>query len=148
MAAAHPDCAFRYNVKYFVYDNPNSRENVMRATLQRLLGKPFAKVRPPFLRNPATNHCLELDAYNAELRLAAEFQGEQHRVWPNCFHDTREQFEAQQQRDELKAKLCKQNGVTLILVLDHITRDEIDAFLQAELQRIGFLKTTSPVESK
>ena len=69
--------SFRSQSRYWVDRNPRSRENVMRAALQVLLGQPFVKVRPPFLLNLATKRRLELDAYNEKLRLAVEFDGEQ-----------------------------------------------------------------------
>ena len=53
--------------------NPKSRENVMRRSLEALLGLPCPKARPAFLRNPATNRCLELDAWCKALQVAAEF---------------------------------------------------------------------------
>lgn len=49
-----PWYAFRSVSHRWVEGNPHSRENTMRRILERLFGKPFPKVRPPFLRNPAT----------------------------------------------------------------------------------------------
>jgi hypothetical protein len=105
----------------------------MREALQIILRKPFLKVRPAFLTNPATNRPLELDAYNEKLKLAAEFQGVQHYEFPNPFHNTRAQFEAQQQRDTLKVRLCAEHGVRLLVVPHTVARDDIHAFLKLAL---------------
>ena len=45
---------------------------------------------------------LEIDCYIPELKIGFEYNGEQHYMFPNCFHKTQEEFEAQQQRDILK----------------------------------------------
>jgi len=68
---------FRSQSRRWVDGNRNSRENVMRRSLEELLGQPFVKIRPAFLLNPTTKRRLELDAYCEPLRLAVEFDGEQ-----------------------------------------------------------------------
>lgn len=68
---------FRSKSRFWVDHNPRSRENVMRAALEKLLGHPFPKVRPPIMLNVATRRRLELDAFNEAMRLAVEFHGEQ-----------------------------------------------------------------------
>lgn len=113
--------------------NPWSRENVMRDALERMFGKPFPTVRPRFLRNPASGWPLELDAYNADLKLAAEFNGIQHRVYPNPYHTNRRDFQAQQQRDQLKVELCELHGVKLVVVPDTVCRDDIEEYLKLQL---------------
>lgn len=111
----------------------------MRAALEELTGQSFKKVRPAFLRNPTTKRCLELDAYCEQLKLAAEFSGEQHRVWPNCCHSSREDFDKQQQRDKLKLELCQQHGVTLIVVPDSVIRADMKEYVRAQLISIKLL---------
>ena len=46
--------AFRSRSRFFVDQNPRSRENVMRDALKELLGETFVKIRPAFLLNPST----------------------------------------------------------------------------------------------
>jgi|SRR5579875_517213 len=79
-------------------------------------GHKFTKVRPEWLKNPKTGKNLELDGYNEELKLAIEYNGMQHYIWPNNFHKTYEQFLEQQERDKIKEKLCKLNNVHLIII--------------------------------
>lgn len=138
-----PWYAFRSVSHRWVDQNEQSRENVMRSCLQNILGKTFIKVRPDFLRNPKTRRCLELDAYCESLRLGVEFHGIQHYQFPNPFHSTRAQFEAQCQRDLLKVELCKRHNVTLITVPHHVCRQELDQYLRLELRAIGYAYTMS-----
>jgi hypothetical protein len=128
------DWVFRARSRQLVDKNPNSRENIMRRTLESLLGHPCPKQRPSFLRSPKTNRCLELDAYCAELRVACEFQGIQHNRYPNPVHTSRAQFLAQVDRDLMKAAMCKENGVCLLLVPHTVSRGSMTSFLTAQLQ--------------
>lgn len=104
-----------------------------RAALSRIFGKPFIKVRPAFLVNPETKRRLELDCYNEELRLGVEYNGIQHDVFPNPFHHTRDQFDAQQRRDRYKILQCQQAGVRLIVVPHTVPREQIEHFLRQQL---------------
>ena len=71
----------------------------------------FASCYPVFLDG------LQLDGYCPELSLAFEYQGEQHYDPDNYFHfGDRSSFEAQQERDARKLKLCRSQGVCLVLV--------------------------------
>ena len=76
----------------------------------------FPSTRPNFLKNPRTNRCLELDGYNEKLSLAFEYNGYQHYIFPNCFHTSKEQFEAQVWRDKFKTNLCKKHNIRLITI--------------------------------
>lgn len=87
----------------------------------------FPEVRPEFLRNPETNVRCELDCYCAELYLAIEFQGYQHRVWPNRFPNmTKEKFIAQCRRDIWKTRICREvEGIELLKVWDDTPYEDI-----------------------
>lgn len=126
--------SFRSNSRYWVDRNAKSRENVMRAALEELTGHTFIKSRPTFLLNPASKRRLELDAWCLELKLGAEFMGEQHRVFPNSCHSTRAEFNKQRARDQLKVDLCRQHGVRLIIVPDSVSRDQVRNFVKLQLQ--------------
>lgn len=91
-------------------------ETLCRAMLERMLGFPLPKVRPPFLRNPTTNRCLELDMYNAEHSLAFEFDGAQHTTFTPHYHTNEHHFQYRQLLDQLKTDLCKEHGVRLIRI--------------------------------
>lgn len=121
----------------------NSNEAEARAVLERLLGVPFPNVRPPWLLNEATKRRLECDCLNEELALCVEVSGRQHYEYPNAFHKSREEFEKQQFRDRLKAKLLAAHHVSLIVVPYKIKRKQIESYLRGELTRIGFLPSVS-----
>ena len=50
-------------------------------------GRPFIKVRPKFLEG------LELDVHCKHLKIAFEYDGEQHFKFPNWFHRSQEVFQ-------------------------------------------------------
>lgn len=116
-----------------------SGEEETRAALVRIFGKPFGKVRPPFLVNPETKRRLELDCFNDELRLGVEFSGSQHFVFPNPFHHTQAEFDAQQRRDRYKAQQCQQAGIQLIVVPYTVPRPMIESYLRQQLQNLNFV---------
>lgn len=107
-----------------------SGEEETRAALQRIFNKPFVKVRPSFLINPETKRKLELDCYNVELQLGVEYSGIQHFVYPNPFHRSQAEFDAQQRRDRSKVELCRQAGVRLVVVPYTVPRAQIEQYLR------------------
>jgi hypothetical protein len=84
--------------------------------MKELTGLQFYSTRPDFLKNIITGRNLELDCYNHDLRLAVEYNGIQHYRYPNKFHKSKEQFEKQLIRDDMKRLLCDRNGIYLITV--------------------------------
>ena len=114
-----------------------SGELETKAALERLFGVQFKKVRPSWLRNPATGRNLEIDCFNAVLRIGVEYNGIGHYAYPNPFHKTAEEFAAQLQRDELKKQLAEAIGITLLVVPFTVKRKGIEAFLKAELKSRG-----------
>ncbi|RIB07955.1 hypothetical protein C2G38_2045573 [Gigaspora rosea] len=70
--------------------------------------------RPDFLKSPELSAGLELDIYYPEHVLAIEVQGQQHEKYNKFFHRRDpKNFIKQQVRDQLKKKLCKENGINL-----------------------------------
>src|SRR5579875_51770 len=51
-------------------------ERLTCLSLESYYGRPFSKVR--LLRNPETGRLMEIDCYNSDLRIGAEYNGEQH----------------------------------------------------------------------
>ena len=91
-------------------------ELLCKRIIEEIYGVPFYCVRPNFLKNPETNRNLELDLYNDDLKIAVEYNGIGHYVYPNPFHRTKEDFLNQVRRDQFKIETCDQNGVYLISV--------------------------------
>lgn len=113
-----------------------------RRVLHNLFRKPFPSRRPDFLRNPVTGGSfnLELDCYNAELGLAVEYNGVQHYKYTPYFHRSKDHFMNQKYRDDMKRRICKENGIVLIEVPYTVKHGEIRSFLVNELRKHGYLK--------
>ena len=93
----------------------------------------FKTSRPNFMRNPMTGRNLELDLYNAELKLAIEYNGIQHYMFSKYFHRTESDFLKQKSRDKLKKRLCRKHGVKLIVVPYTIPFNNIKTFIIKEI---------------
>lgn len=106
------------------------------AALERIFpGYRFQTYRPEFLRNPETGHNMEIDCYNPELRIGAEYSGMQHYIYPNRFNKTEEEFINQVRRDQLKVVLCAQNDVGLAVVPYTVPVPEIQRYIENTLQQ-------------
>jgi hypothetical protein len=93
-------------------------ERLLCEALTEIYGVPFVTVRPDFMVNPETGRRIEFDCYNDDLKIAGEYNGPQHYVWPNYLErkQTYDQFIKQVRRDQLKVELSDKNGVYLITV--------------------------------
>jgi hypothetical protein len=89
-------------------------EHTTCAALEEIYNKPFKKGY--VFDNPLTGRKLELDCYNPELKIAAEYNGVQHYKYPNPFHESEEEFIKQVQKDDYKVRRCDQLGIYLIRV--------------------------------
>lgn len=105
-------CYVRSNTGYF----ESRPEQLCRKILESIYGVKFIKARPHFLKNPETNRNLELDVYNPDLKIALEYNGEFHYKWGNNAKMSYIEFKNQIKRDQLKKKLCEENGIHLIVV--------------------------------
>jgi very-short-patch-repair endonuclease len=121
-------------------------ENMCNSIFYEILGVEFKKVRPQFLNG------LELDGFNEKLKLAFEYDGEQHYKFVPYYHKNGiSDFIKQQERDERKIKLCKDNNISLIKIPYTYTYKEPDKlreFIICKLYRLGYIvykKYTSEV---
>lgn len=89
----------------------------------------FNKVRPEWLKNPLTGRRMELDGYNAEYKLAFEYNGYQHYVFPNKYHKTKEEFIRQKERDIMKLEICNQVGVYLLTIPYNVPLHHLRSFI-------------------
>lgn len=119
----------------------SSGETECRRVLTKIFGKPFLKARPDFLRNPVTgnNFNLELDCYDETLKLAVEYNGRQHYDFIPYFHKNNDRFLNQKYRDDMKRRICKDMGITLIEVPFTVEIKEIEEFIRKELRKTGYL---------
>lgn len=111
-----------------------------RRVLQDIFRKPFPSKRPDFLRNPVTggNFNLELDCYNSEMSLAIEYNGAQHYKYIPHFHRSKDHFLNQKYRDDMKRRICKEHGITLIEVPYTVKVHDIRRFLIDEIRKSGY----------
>ena len=107
----------------------NKAEEMCRSILERMYGRPFPSVRPNFLKNPKTGKNLELDCYNPELRIALEYNGQQHHKYTPYFHSSKRQFYAQVHRDDWKRRKCREYGIKLIEVPYWIREDNLERYI-------------------
>lgn len=127
--------------KRYYSQHSSKSEEICRTVFNDIFGKEFHTVRPDFLKNPKTNRNLELDGYNHELRLGFEYNGEQHYVYPNPFHKTKQDFDKQIDRDIWKRNVCKSYGVVLVEVPYYIkTYESMKSFVEEVLSHYDVYK--------
>jgi len=91
-------------------------EELCKQVVEDMFGKKFYCIRPNFLKNPETGRNLELDLYNDSLKLAIEYNGAQHYVYPSAFLKNEQDLLNQIRKDEYKRQMCDENGIYLITV--------------------------------
>ena len=92
-------------------------------------------VSPDWLVNPATNRRLKLDLLYPEVGLAIRFVGLTAKGQPK---QSDWELEEEEQRDQTRAELCRQNGVELFLLeTDHPQPSEQLQKLRATLSRLS-----------
>lgn len=76
----------------------------------------WKKARPGWLLNPETGRRMELDMVSPSGRVAIEYNGAHHYVFPNAYHATEREFAKQRRRDDVKRALCEARGVRLVSI--------------------------------
>lgn len=109
-------------------------EDKCRDIFEKITNKPFPTTRPGFLMNPETGKNLELDGYNPELQLAFEYSGRQHYKYVSAFHSSETDLHEQVKRDTLKAQLCKENGIHLIVIPYTVHEDVLEDYIKDKIQ--------------
>ncbi|MFZ4399401.1 MAG: hypothetical protein ACOYO1_05145 [Bacteroidales bacterium] len=99
-----PKCIIRYGEKCCKY------------IFEELFQTKFEKIRPDWLKNPMTKCKLELDGFCENLKLAFEYQGQQHYKFVKYFHRNQSSLEYQQYKDNYKKQKCNELNITLIQV--------------------------------
>lgn len=107
-------------------------EQECRTILEDMYGLPF----PPneqFVKNPRTGRWLTLDGYNPDIKIAFEYQGQQHYEYPNYFSKqnkmTKEQFKQAVFRDIYKKKACEAAGIKLIII-PYNKRNQLNRYIR------------------
>ena len=111
-------------------------EKICRDTMEMIYGVPFPNTRPSWLKNTLTGRNMELDCYNEKLKLAVEYNGNFHSIWPNHLNQSYEDFKKQARRDKLKIQLCQEQGVCLIVVHHVIPFELIPTYIMYHLPEV------------
>lgn len=97
---------------------------------------------------------LRLDAYMKILKVGWEYNGEQH-YEPVCFggisfEEAQQNLRKQQERDQRKRELCKEQGITLIIIkyTEELTKDLCYKKLKEALCSTKVNKTKRPAKRK
>jgi hypothetical protein len=125
--------------------NENISEETVRAIFKYLTKCSFRKKYPKWLTNDKTGRNLELDGYNSKLKLAFEYNGEQHYKEDNYFHrinKNENSFKERLYKDELKAKICKNRGVKLIVIPYTIKYENLYSHILDILDKEKFIDKT------
>lgn len=132
----------RYLPTSFVKKETNESlgEQICRNHLENRLKTTFVNKRPNFLKNDVTNRNLELDCYSEKLKLALEYNGKQHYEFIPKFHNTRADFFNQKYRDDIKKRLCMENGIDLIEVPYTVSHEDIPMYIDQALEKLGKIK--------
>ena len=120
-------------IKRSTISGPSRGESECKRVMEKIYGRTFEKTRPQFLTNPITGRCLELDCYNHELRIACEYNGQQHYQFNAHFHNNQAEFLNQKYRDDIKQRLCKEHGIKLIIVPNTCPIDKIEQYIRQQL---------------
>ncbi|MDD4930903.1 MAG: hypothetical protein PHG66_01955 [Candidatus Colwellbacteria bacterium] len=113
------------------YCSQFSSERMCREIFEEITGHKFNKCRDKFLFG------LELDGYNKDLKLAFEYNGKQHYEYIPHFHRNGEKdLKKQRERDEMKAMICDDSDINLIVIpykYTFKTPDRLREFIVSEL---------------
>lgn len=115
-------------------------EKKMQEILEKMYKAKFKKVRPSWLKNPKTGRSLELDCYNEELKIAGEYNGEQHYKYRPFFHKTEADFEEQVYRDKIKVEECKKNGITLLIIPFTVKLVDMEKYICEQIKLLDATK--------
>lgn len=112
-------------------------ENRCRDIFENLLKVKFPSVRPSFLTR-SNGYALELDGFNDKLKLGFEYNGRQHYSHVKKFHKTIEDFYQQQVRDSHKEIMCKNAGVTVVVIPYTVKWDDLESYIRSQLKKLGY----------
>lgn len=113
--------------------NLGTGERITQKIFESIFGKKFPKVKPNWLLNKKGNK-MEIDGYCDELKLGFEYQGEQHyKEFP--IFQKKYNLTERISDDNLKRKLCKKHGVTLIEIPFNIEFEDLYNFIILECEK-------------
>jgi hypothetical protein len=105
-------------------------ETQCRTLLEQKLG--FELIKTRFYYN---DQRFEWDGYNEKHKIAFEYHGYQHYIFPNHFHKTKDEFLLSQVRDHYKEQYAKEHDITLLIIpytVENI-KEYVDTFVNRRL---------------
>ena len=120
-------------------------EEITRTILENLFKTKFPKRRPDWLRN-SRGRLMELDGFAEELAIAFEYQGAQHFMDSTLY---RTDLAQRRLDDEAKARLCRENNVTLLIFTYLEKFDDFHRITEMQLREAGVgvdLDFSAPVD--
>jgi hypothetical protein len=108
--------------------------------IEKILGMPYhCEWSSEHFVNPVSGRKFRFDGYFESLNLIVEFNGPQHRVYPNRYHVTDEDFHDLQWRDAEKARQVLASGTLHYLVVHDNEPWEDETYLRGRLRALGYL---------
>jgi hypothetical protein len=118
-------------------DSKDSKGEIeCRRVLRKIFNREFGKIRPDFLKNYITGNMynLEIDCFDDKLKLGVEYNGRQHYEYIPFFHKTKDSFYNQKYRDDMKRRLCNDNGIILVEVPFSVKIHDIEKYIIDQLK--------------
>ncbi len=119
-------------------------EEKCREIFQGIFQRPFPKIRPDWLKSPATKKNLEIDGFCPDIEtpigkgLGFEYNGRQHSKYTPYFHRKGPQeFHYQLAKDDWKNAKCKELGIVLINIPHDISPRDLERHIKYKLRKIG-----------
>ena len=120
----------------------NHGEEMCRNVFELAFEAKFPNLYPGAWLTNVQGRKLQLDGYNANLKIAFEFQGLQHSTKIPFFQMDDEALEKRQEVDKLKQQLCERAGVKLVTIDEFdnrntLTTSELLAHVTSACRRVG-----------
>lgn len=114
-----------------------SGEMVLFRALDKIISYPYINHGYySFLKSPRGGN-MQLDRYYPDLKLAFEFNGQNHYEYIPFIHKDKEEFEYYKECDVLKKKICKELGITLVEIRYNYRIDEDSVKFDIKKQNRG-----------
>jgi hypothetical protein len=129
---ARPD-NITINNRWCPFCSESKGENICRRILEEIYGKKFIKRRHSWLLSPKGSP-LELDGYNKKLKIAFEYQGEQHYSLDGRIKNQEDLYYLQI-CDTIKREQCLNKGIHLIEIPYTVKYENIMIFILNQLPK-------------
>jgi hypothetical protein len=121
----------------YCFHRGGMREQYLRELFFFMFHAPFMRTRKLSWLMNRSRKAMELDGYNPELALAFEHNGQQHYEIDGYLTTRQDQLTKRYADDEDKVRLCRENGVTLIVVPFSVPLKVVQTYVLGELTKAG-----------